>query len=155
MAPRTSSNDCRPSPSAASVPGAAEPARTSSMVVQGSMPADMAIEVITIGRARLWPASISAATRSMPWARISMAKSTSRIAFLVTIPISIRMPISTGIDMALPVRISAPATPPMARGSENRMVKGWITEPNSRMRTVSTSIRPRIIALPKLACSSA
>ena len=34
----------------------------------------------------------------MPRARISMAKSTSRIAFLVTIPISIRMPISTGID---------------------------------------------------------
>ena len=46
---------------------------------------------------------------------------------MVTMPISIRMPISTGIDSALPVRISAAATPPMASGSENRMVKGWIT----------------------------
>ena len=30
----------------------------------------------------------------------------------------------------------------MASGSENRMVNGWITLPNSRISTVSTSIRP-------------
>ena len=33
---------------------------------EGSMPADIAIEVITMGRARLWPASITAVKRSMP-----------------------------------------------------------------------------------------
>ena len=65
------------------------------------MPADMAIEVMTMGRARLWPASTIASKRSMPRCIISIAKSTSRIAFLVTMPISIRMPISTGIDTAL------------------------------------------------------
>ena len=64
------------------------------------------------------------------------------------------MPIRTGIDTGEEVRISAPATPPMAKGSENRMVKGWITLPNNRISTVSTSISPRIIALPKLATSS-
>jgi multidrug efflux pump subunit AcrB len=94
---------------------------------EGSIPADMAIEVITIGRARLRPASSIASNRLSPRARISTAKSTSRMAFLVTMPISISTPIRTGIDSGLPVRISPPATPPMASGSENRMVKGWMT----------------------------
>ena len=120
----------------------------------GNMPADIAIDVITMGCARLWPASITAAMRCIPRTRISIAKSISRMAFLVTIPISIRMPISTGIDSAAFVRIRAAATPPMARGSENRMVNGWITDLNNKISTVSTSIRPRIIALPKLANSS-
>jgi hypothetical protein len=79
-----------------------------------------------------------------------MAKSTSRIAFFVTIPMSIRIPMSTGMETALLVRISAAATPPMASGSEKRMVKGWMTEPKSRISTVSTSMRPMIIAFPKL-----
>ena len=121
----------------------------------GSMPADMAIEVMTIGRARFWPASIIASTRSRPVRISSTAKSTSRMAFLVTMPISIRMPISTGIDSALLVRIRPAATPPMASGKENRMVKGWITSLNKRMRTVSTSISPINMALRKLSCISA
>ena len=122
---------------------------------EGSMPADMAIEVMTMGWARLCPASITAAMRSSPRARISMMKSIKRIAFLVTIPISIRMPIRTGIDRADPVRISAAATPPMARGSERRMVKGWMTERKRRIRTLRTSISPMIMALPKEDISSA
>ena len=66
---------------------------------EGSIPADIAIEVMTIGPRPL-VAGLDHGRRSGPCrgARISMAKSTSRIAFLVTIPISIRMPISTGID---------------------------------------------------------
>ena len=120
----------------------------------GSMPADMAIEVITMGRARLCPASIIALVRDMPCAVISMAKSTSRMAFLVTIPISIRMPIKTGIDTGEPVTIRAAATPPIAKGSENRMVKGWMTDLNSKISTVSTSARPRIIELMNDANSS-
>ena len=115
---------------------------------EGNMPADMAMEVITMGRARLWPASTTAARRSMPRARISMAKSISRMAFLDTIPISISIPISTGIDRAELVTIRAAATPPMARGSEKRMVKGWMTERKSRISTDSTSIRPSSMALP-------
>jgi hypothetical protein len=91
---------------------------------EGSMPADIAMEVITMGRARLCPASITGLKRSIPCARISMAKSIKRMAFLVTIPISIRMPISTGIDSAEFVRISAAATPPMASGSEKQDGEG-------------------------------
>ena len=57
------------------------------------------------------------------------------------------MPISTGIDRAELVRISAPATPPMAKGSDKRMVKGWMIELNNKISTVSTSIAPMIMAL--------
>ena len=124
-------------------------------MADGNMPADIAIDVITMGRARLWPASTIASSRPMPWRIISIAKSTSRMAFLVTMPINIRMPIKTGMETALPVMINAAATPPMARGSENRMVKGWMTDLNSKISTVSTSIRPMIMALPKLVLSSA
>ena len=55
----------------------------------------------------------------------------------------------TGIDSALLVTISAIATPPMASGSENRMVNGWITSLKSRISTASTSIRPSSMALTK------
>ena len=61
----------------------------------GTIPAAMAMVVMTIGRARLWPASIIAVARSMPPLTPSSANSTSMIAFLVTIPISIRNPITT------------------------------------------------------------
>ncbi|MNI00408.1 hypothetical protein D3C73_532060 [compost metagenome] len=124
-------------------------------MADGSMPADMAIEVMMIGLARLRPASTMAWTRSSPCRFISMAKSTSRMAFLVTIPISIRMPMRTGMESAFCVAISATATPPMASGRENRMVKGWMTSLNNRIRTTRTSIRPISIALPKLCVISA
>ncbi|MOA00607.1 hypothetical protein D3C78_1199790 [compost metagenome] len=121
---------------------------------EGNMPADMAMEVMMIGRARLRPASTMACTRSMPCRRISMAKSTSRMAFFVTMPISIRMPMRTGMESAFCVMMSATATPPMASGSENRMVKGWMTSLNSRMSTTSTSIRPSSMAFTKPCCIS-
>ena len=53
-----------------------------------------------------------------------MAKSTSMIAFLVTMPISISMPIQTGMVSCLPVSSSAAMAPPIDSGSENRMVIG-------------------------------
>ncbi len=61
------------------------------------MPATMAIVVITIGRARLRPASTSASRRLVPRPISSTAKSTSMMAFLVTMPMSMRMPITTGM----------------------------------------------------------
>ena len=70
-------------------------------MMAGSMPAPMAIVVMMIGRARLWQASASACQRSMPCSRrATMAYSTSRMEFFVTIPISITSPISTGSDMS-------------------------------------------------------
>ena len=71
------------------------------------MPATIAIVVITIGRARFMPASIIASSRVMPSWIASMANSTSMMAFLVTMPISISMPIHTGVVSCLPVSSNA------------------------------------------------
>jgi hypothetical protein len=49
----------------------------------GSMPPIMAMVVITIGRARLRPASTMASSRHTPRPISSMAKSTSMMAFFV------------------------------------------------------------------------
>ena len=72
------------------------------------------------GRARLRPASTMAVTRSTPLAISSTAKSTSMMAFFVTRPISIRMPITTGIEMGMLKRSSPRIAPPMERGSEKQ-----------------------------------
>ena len=70
----------------------------------GSMPAPIAMVVITIGRARLWQASISASRRVMPRSRRAMiAYSTSRIEFFVAMPISMISPIIDGIESAVRV----------------------------------------------------
>ena len=71
------------------------------------MPATIAIVVITIGWARLWPASMIASSFGTPLAISSIVKSSSRIEFLATMPNSIRMPISTGIETAWPAISSA------------------------------------------------
>ena len=46
------------------------------------------------------------------------------IEFLVTIPISIRNPITTAMLIELPVTNSARIAPPMARGSDSKIVTG-------------------------------
>ncbi len=56
----------------------------------GNMPATMATVVMTMGRARLCPASRMASRRVFPARISSMAKSTSSIEFLATMPISIK-----------------------------------------------------------------
>src|SRR6185312_9045404 len=101
----------------------------------GIMPAIMAMVVITIGRARFMPASIMASSRFLPARIASIANSTSMMAFLVTMPISIRMPIHTGMVSCLPVRSSAPTAPPIDSGSEKRMVSGCRKVPNSSTST--------------------
>ena len=72
-----------------------------SAMAEGTMPAAMAMVVITIGRARLRPASTMAVSRSTPARICSTAKSTSMMAFLVTTPISIRIPMTTGIEIGM------------------------------------------------------
>jgi multidrug efflux pump subunit AcrB len=66
----------------------------------------------------------------------SMAKSTSMMAFLVTIPISISTPITTGKLKGWPVTRSAKIAPPMEKGRENRMVSGCRKLPKSRTSTL-------------------
>ena len=57
------------------------------------------------------------------------------MAFLVTMPISISIPIQTGIVSCLPVSISAMIAPPIESGSENRIVMGCRNVPNSMTST--------------------
>ena len=99
------------------------------------MPAAIAIVVMTIGRARFMPASMIASSRCLPSRIDSTANSTSMMAFLVTMPISIRMPIHTGVVSCLPVSSSAAIAPPIESGSENRMVIGCRKVPNSSTST--------------------
>ena len=90
----------------------------------GIMPAVIAIVVMMIGRARLWQASSSASVRAFPPRRAVIAYSTSRIEFLVTIPISISKPMSDGIEKLFPVRSNAMNAPPIDSGSAPRIVIG-------------------------------
>ena len=90
----------------------------------GAMPATIAIVVIVMGRARFRPASMIAVVRSAPPCIASTAKSTSMIAFLVTISISMRMPMTTGVVIGRLVMNNARIAPAIDNGSENRMVIG-------------------------------
>ena len=103
----------------------------------GIMPAPIAIVVMTIGRARLWQASSSASVRDMPQSRRAMiAYSTSRIEFLVAIPISMIRPIIDGIDSAVRVRNNARNAPGIESTSATRIVAGWTKSLNSSTSTM-------------------
>ncbi len=65
----------------------------------GTIPAVIATVVMTIGWARLCPASVMAVSLSVPVFISSIAKSISRMEFFDTMPSSIRMPIITGIEI--------------------------------------------------------
>ena len=123
-------------------------------IATGNMPATIATVVITIGRARLWPASRSAVIRSLPARISSIAKSTSRIEFLATMPISIRKPMTTGSDNGKPTSNSATAAPPMDKGRAERIVMGWNTRAKSNTSTANTISTPVNIAIAKLANNS-
>ena len=77
----------------------------------GSMPATIATVVITIGWARLCPASQIASFFAIPWFIISTAKSTRRIEFFATMPKSIRIPMRTNSEMGCPAMCKAIAAP--------------------------------------------
>ena len=102
----------------------------------GIMPAVMAMVVITMGRARFWPASMMAVARSTPMCIASIAKSTSMFAFLVTMHISMRMPITTGVVIGEFVAKSPMIAPATDKGSENRMVNGCGKPANSTASTI-------------------
>ena len=61
---------------------------------------------------------------SLPARISSIAKSTSRIEFLATMPISMSKPITTGSENGFPVRTSASTAPPKDSGSAERIVIG-------------------------------
>ncbi len=101
-----------------------------------TIPADMAIEVITMGRARLCPASISASVRDMPARTISMAKSTSRIEFLVTRPISMSSPMNANSESGWFAMMRPRNAPPSESGNAVMIVIGWKKSRNSNTSTM-------------------
>ena len=61
---------------------------------------------------------------------------------MATMPISIRKPIMTPSDSAMPVSSSAATAPPIDSGSEDRMVIGCSTRANSSTSTANTISTP-------------
>ena len=101
------------------------------------MPAPIATVVMTIGRARLLQASISASQRDRPRSRrATIAYSTSRMEFLVAMPISMMRPIIDGIDSAVCVMNSARKAPGTDSTSAARMVTGCTKSLNSSTSTM-------------------
>ena len=99
------------------------------------MPKIMAKVVIKIGRSRIWAASNKAScldsgcwgARSVEsfWGSLArIAKSMSKIAFLVTKPINITMPMTEKRDMEERKSSKASTTPIKVRGKEDMMAKG-------------------------------
>jgi hypothetical protein len=94
------------------------------------MPKIIASVVITIGRKRVSPASTSAVLRSAPRARCWLAKSTSRIAFFVTKPMSRMRPIMLMMLKVVRVASSARMTPTIDSGIDSMMASGCRNDPN-------------------------
>ncbi len=64
-----------------------------------------------------------------------IAYSTSRIEFLVTIPISISKPMTDAMEKLIPPINSANSAPPSDRGSAERIVSGCMKSWNSSTST--------------------
>ena len=117
-----------------------EPSLAPSAKATGNMPAVMAMVVMMMGRARLWQASNMASRRDMCRSRLAtMAYSTSKIEFLVAMPMSITSPIIEGIDSALPVTSSPKNAPPSDKGRATKMVMGCKKSLNNNTSTKSVS----------------
>ncbi|MNL12549.1 hypothetical protein D3C87_1334210 [compost metagenome] len=86
----------------------------------------IAAVVMRIGRSRTGQASSRASMVGRPWSFSWRVKSTTRMAFLVTIPISMITPIMAIMPSSDWVTKSARNAPAMDSGSENMMVKGWM-----------------------------
>ncbi len=82
--------------------------------------------VMVIGRKRTSAASRMASGAESPRSRCATrAKSTIRIAFFFTMPISIRIAMIAISDSEIPVASMARKAPAPAAGSVDRMVSGW------------------------------
>ena len=87
-------------------------------------------EVIITGLRRDLPEIAIASYNSLPLSRIRLIKSTSTMAFLTTIPISITAPIPEMTLNVVLVRNNAIATPENANGIENIIIKGILSDSN-------------------------
>ena len=91
---------------------------------KGSMAPTMANVVINMGRNRFSPAWISASSTDSPCFIALLAKSTTNMAFLPTIPNNKMMPIMTNNEKLLPLRPNAVITPVNANGIVTMIIIG-------------------------------
>jgi hypothetical protein len=103
-------------------------------IATGIMPNTIAAVVIMIGRKRMMPACTKASRTGLPSARSWFAKSTSRIAFFVTRPINMMMPIIEKMLSVLPVRYRPPNAPTTDKGNDSMMLNGWMKLSNCAAR---------------------
>ena len=105
-----------------------------------------------MGRSRRGPALRMATAASSPSSRMCWsAPSTSRMAFLVTSPMSRMRPMSDPMLMEPPVRPSPRKAPTRARGRASMMVKGWTSDSNwlastMKMKSTATSSAKPMLA---------
>ena len=104
--------------------GARDSAPASSLKTSGIMANTIAAEVIKMGRIRSLPASISASVRGTPRSRKISVKSTIKIPFLVTRPMSMTNPNREKMFTVLPVSARPKKAPTRATGNENIIANG-------------------------------
>ena len=97
------------------------------------MPPIIAAVVIRIGRSRTGPRPATPRPACAPAAR-GLAKSTSRMAFLVTSPISMMKPIIEKMLSVVPVSSSARNTPMSENGSDAMIASGCVKLANCDAR---------------------
>ena len=107
------------------------------LVAVGNMPSTIAALVIKIGRRRSGPASSTACAGDSPCSRTrTIARSTRRMAFFVTRPMSRMIPMSAPMAIVLPVTNSPTTAPTRASGSVSMIVSGWMKLSNCEASTM-------------------
>ena len=114
----------------------------------GTMPMAIAALVMRMGRSRRGPALSSASSTLSPSRMFCSAPSTSRMAFLVTRPISRMTPIIAPSERFFPASSNASRAPISASGRETMMVKGCLSDSNCEASTMKMKTKARPNAAP-------
>ena len=101
----------------------------------------VAMDVITMGRSRILPASSIASVALMPLAFSWLPYSTNRIEFLVTIPTSRIIPIWLNRLSVEPASSRVTSAPVTARGTASNTVNGCTRDSNCAASTMYTATR--------------
>ena len=107
-----------------------------SPVAIGTSAAMVPTAVIRMGRRRWREPSTMASPSSMPLLRFWLIRSISTMALVMTMPMSISMPIRAAAPTGVPVSHSRPSEPVAANGTEMSSMSGCI-----RLLNVATMIR--------------
>ena len=115
----------------------------------------VASAVMRIGRRRREPPATTASCADSPFSRYWFTRSTSTIAFVTTMPMSMRTPMSEATPSGTPVAICSRIAPVAANGTETSRSRGWRSDLNVAtitmytMRIAASIARP---SWPKASC---